>query len=614
MRFNKMKENKQKTISWDATKRLVLNGVRIIKFVHHSAPKQFYFLVFFTFLVSLIPLLGNAGEAFFINEIFESSKLGNFSDSLIISFVLFCLALIFSNVVHPLRGKASMYFENTIRGKSMMEIVRKNLELDVAVRENPKNNNLFTVVRENESKFVEFTERMFSLFENIISFLFAFVAVAIFNWWSVLIIFFTALPEFIWEAISGGRVFRTISGHAETRRKFGHLYGDTRNFNSSLEIRLFQSGDYFISNIQKLFTMFSGDRIKMAAKRYDYRIVTEIISTLGMFLVLGWFVYEAIGGKFGTGQVIFVFGMMRNLRGRLASIFSSLGGFYEQSMYVSDIFKFLDLTPFIKSEENSYKLKKEAPEIIFENVSFQYPDQKSWVLKKVSFKVKPGEKIALVGINGAGKTTLVKLLCRFYDPTEGRILLDGRDLKEIDLNSWHAILGTLFQDYANYNLPVSELIKLGDISRISKLEDVRSAAKSAEADSFIQKWENNYDQVLGKGFTGGIEPSGGQWQRLALARVFFREPRVYILDEPTAAVDSEAEERIMEEKVFEKFEGLPNDRTVILISHRFSTVRRADKILVLDGGELVEEGGHGDLMKLNSVYAKLFNLQAKGYK
>lgn len=231
------------------------------------------------------------------------------------------------------------------------------------------------------------------------------------------------------------------------------------------------------------------------------------------------------------------------------------------------------------------------------------------MLKNFSLRIAPGEKLALVGSNGAGKTTLVKLLCRFYDPDKGRILINGNDIKTVDLESWYRELGVLFQDYDNYHFLVRESIAIGRSGAMSSLEKVKGAAKASEADTFIEEWEKAYEQMLGKQFTGGIEPSIGQWQKLALARTFYRDPQVLILDEPTSSIDAEAEA-----KIFDRLEQLPKDRTVILISHRFSTVRHANRICVIKDGRLAELGTHAALLKRGGTYARLFKLQARGYR
>jgi ATP-binding cassette subfamily B protein len=323
-----------------------------------------------------------------------------------------------------------------------------------------------------------------------------------------------------------------------------------------------------------------------------------------------YFTIQVVKGNLLIGTLAFILASVGDLRQSLSGLFSNLGRQYQDSLFVTDIFKLLDLKTTVEKPEKGIVLDpNKTPEIAFENVTFSYPGTKTEVLKNFSLKIVPGEKIALVGINGAGKTTFVKLLCRFYDPDEGRITIDGHDLKELDLESWYSQLGAIFQDYARYHFIVKEAIAVGRTGTASSLEKVKEAAQASEADVFIEEWEKKYEQMLGKEFTEGVEPSIGQWQKLALARTFYRAPSVLILDEPTSSIDAAAEA-----KIFEKLENLPKDRTVILISHRFSTVRQADKIGVVEEGELKELGTHEDLLKLNGTYAHLFNLQAKGYK
>ncbi|HLC70313.1 MAG TPA: ABC transporter ATP-binding protein, partial [Patescibacteria group bacterium] len=311
-----------------------------------------------------------------------------------------------------------------------------------------------------------------------------------------------------------------------------------------------------------------------------------------------------------VGTLTFFLASITDFRLSLSGLFQNLGQQYQDGLFVNDVFTLLDTKPVIQIPPKAIQLdQKKTPTIIFDNVSFAYPGAEVLSLKNISLTIVPGEKLAFVGANGAGKTTLVKLLCRFYDPTEGRILIDGYDLKNIDLESWYFHLGALFQDYQNYRFLVKEAIAFGRTGEKPSFEKVQLSARTAEADVFIEKWEQQYEQQLGKDFTGGVEPSIGQWQKLALARAFYREPRVLILDEPTSSIDAEAES-----KIFEKLEKLPKDRTVILISHRFSTVRQANRIAVIEGGELKELGTHQELLKENKTYARLFKMQAKGYQ
>ncbi len=319
---------------------------------------------------------------------------------------------------------------------------------------------------------------------------------------------------------------------------------------------------------------------------------------------------EVVHSRLQIGTLTFYLAAIMGLRRSLSGFFLGVGRQYQDGLFVTDAFQMLDLPPALKKSEKGIALSEgKTPKIVFENITFTYPGTKHLVLKDFSLEIKPGEKIALVGTNGAGKTTLIKLLCRFYDPNEGRILIDGTDIREIDLESWYAMLGVLFQDYANYHFLVKEAIGVGRTGDAYSQEKMEQSARASEAEAFIKQWDKAYEQMLGKEFTGGVEPSIGQWQKLGLARTFYRDPRVLILDEPTSSIDAESEA-----KIFEKLEQLPKDRTVILISHRFSTVRQANRICVIEGGRPTELGTHRELLKLNGTYARLFRLQAKGYK
>jgi ATP-binding cassette subfamily B protein len=310
-----------------------------------------------------------------------------------------------------------------------------------------------------------------------------------------------------------------------------------------------------------------------------------------------------------VGTLTFLIASIVEFRQTLSSFFEQIGRQYEDNLFVNDLFDFLDWKPVIVNAPDCIKLSEgKTPKIEFKNVSFAYPGTTKMSLENISFTLNPGEKLALVGQNGAGKTTLIKLLCRFYDPTEGEILVDGTNLKNIDINDWHRILGVLFQEYGQYNFMVKESIGMGRTDDPLSLERVHDAAESSESESFIKEWKSGYDQMLGKEFTDGVEPSVGQWQKLALARTFYRNPKIYVFDEPTASIDAEAKA-----KIFEKLESLPKDRSVIIISHRFSTVRQAQVIVVLKDGQIEEQGTHGELLEKNALYARLFKLQAKGY-
>jgi ATP-binding cassette subfamily B protein len=277
---------------------------------------------------------------------------------------------------------------------------------------------------------------------------------------------------------------------------------------------------------------------------------------------------------------------------------------------IGDVLALLDKKVILSDSDKAITLPNNiTPRICFKSVGFSYPSATSATLRNINLTIEPGEKLAIIGLNGAGKSTFVKLLCRFYDPSSGSIEIDKIPLNQITRSSWYSMLGVIFQDYAQYKFTVSESISLGNVNREINPEDVVQAAKQAGADDFINAWEMSYEQQLGAEFTNGKQPSVGQWQKLALSRLFYRNSKIMVLDEPTSSIDAEAEE-----KIFEQLESTSKEKTVILISHRFSTVRRADRIVVFEDGTISELGNHDQLIAQNGTYARLFNLQAKGYK
>lgn len=288
----------------------------------------------------------------------------------------------------------------------------------------------------------------------------------------------------------------------------------------------------------------------------------------------------------------------------------NLNQVFDSSLYVNSIFEVIDSQPIVKEIESPIKTDSgKAPLIEFRNVKFSYPDTDNLILDDFSMVIKPGEKIALVGENGAGKSTIIKLLARFYDVLEGEILINGINIKNLSIDDWFKHIGVLFQDYNRYEDSVKENIYLGNVEKEVDLQEIMKASFSAGAHKMVEKFDKGYEQILGRMFEGGIELSGGQWQKVALARAFFRNAPILILDEPTASIDAKSEAEI-----FEKVENLSKDKTVIIISHRFSTVRNADKVYVIDKGRITEQGSHEQLMKTDGQYAAMFKLQAKGYQ
>ena len=334
------------------------------------------------------------------------------------------------------------------------------------------------------------------------------------------------------------------------------------------------------------------------------------IGTLGYYAAYAVIIYFTVLGRYTIGALTFLAGSFRQSRGLIQSVLLSLSQIYEQSLYLADLFTFFDVQPRVTSKPGARAVPKPIREgFAFENVGFRYPGSERWAVRHLTFTIRPEERVALVGENGAGKTTLVKLLARLYDPDEGRILLDGMDLREYDLESMRRNIGVIFQDFVRYEFILKENIGVSQVEALNDEARIREAARRSLADSVASRLEKGYDQMLGRRFDGGVELSGGEWQKVALGRAYMREAQVLILDEPTAALDARAEY-----EVFLRFAELTKGKMAVLISHRFSTVRMADRIIVLQGGEPVDQGTHEELLARGGLYAELFSLQAAGYR
>lgn len=609
-----MDEENNNKISFSAFKKIIKNGARLSKMIWKDKRGMTVALVFVFLVISASPFLQSGSQGMLINELVKIAGKNVLDSRLYMIIIAVIIASILPSIFYKIQEYQSKLFYLFLNEKFEILAIKKKGEIDVAVHENPKFNDLLNKVSENGIyRAANFSERQFFIFQNFIEVLIASIIIFSFEWWVFLIVFLGTLPELIVEFVYGSDVWAIHGAKAEIRRRFWNLRGHFNVLPRIIELKTFQNAGYFLSSIRQLFTNFMDEQKKTEKKNFVNQFISLAFSQAAIAFAVFYFVLQVAHGDILIGTFTFIIASITDLRRALSSFFVNIGRQYQDGLFVNDFFDFLDIKPVVLKTEKEITLNsKKTPEIIFENVSFKYPGTDKFILKNLSLKIASGEKLALVGVNGAGKTTFVKLLCRFYDPTEGRILLNGQDLKEIDLESWYRVLGILFQDYANYQFVAHEAIAVGrtdENNNESTIAKVKKAARASEANVFIEEWEKSYNQMLGKEFSEGVEPSIGQWQKLALARTFYRDPKILILDEPTSSIDAESEA-----KIFEKLEHLPKDRTVILISHRFSTVRHAGKIAVIKNGELKELGNHDELLSKKGIYAKLFNLQAEGYK
>jgi len=592
-------------------KTLWRNTVRFNKIIWHERKWLLLVLAVLAITSAIEVFLSSGLQGLLINELIA------LAGGLTVSTKLFWLAglLILSNLLPSFLGNLQNYFYKIFYFFTEYyfenKLLKQRAATDVANYENSKFNDLLVKINEKGLwSLTNFGDRQFDILEAVIGLVIASVIIIIAQWWLLPIIILCTLPRFWAEAKYGNRVWSIYASHGEVRRKYTAVRSQFFGLQGIKEIKLFQTTTDFLKKIKQYYFEFQNEQVKIEKHRLGWLIGASLLSQLGLALSLAWFIYQVIQGNLLIGTLTFLLASVTALRSSLNMFFTYLGQQYQDNLFITDIFSFLDIPPAIKTSPHATILDlKRTPEIIFENVSFKYPQTDKWILKNLSLKITAGQKLAIVGSNGSGKTTLIKLLFRFYDPTKGKILVDGRNLKTLDLESWYALIAGLFQDYANYQFLTKEAIGIGRSDKKLNLAKIREAATLSGANEFIEKWPEQYDKQLGRNFTNGADLSGGEWQKMALARTFYRDAHVLVLDEPTSSIDAEAEA-----KIFEKLEHLSADKTVIFISHRFSTVRQADQIVVVENGTINEHGTHAELLAQNGTYARLFNLQAIKYQ
>ncbi len=434
--------------------------------------------------------------------------------------------------------------------------------------------------------------------------------------WLLVLLAIAVLPSFLGESRYAALAYSLLFSWTGERRQLDYLRWVGASDVSAKEVKLFGLARFIVGRYARLSQEFYEANRDLAVRRALVASALALIGTLGYYGAYAAIIYLTVtgyhspAGVFTIGVLTFLAASFRQSRELIQRTLMSASQLVEQSLYLEDLFSFLALQPKIVSVPEAVRVPVPVTQgFIFEDVGFRYPGSERWAVRHLSFALKPGERLALVGENGAGKTTLAKLFARLYDPTEGRILLDGRDLRSYDVDSLRQNLGVIFQDFFRYDFPVRENIAVGDIARLGDQPAIETAAHRSLADSVVAKLTAGYDQMLGRRFDDAVDLSGGEWQKVALARAYLRDAQLLILDEPTAALDARAEY-----EVFQRFAELTVGRMAVLISHRFSTVRMADRILVLTGGELVEEGTHESLLDKAGLYAELFHLQAAGYR
>jgi ATP-binding cassette subfamily B protein len=436
------------------------------------------------------------------------------------------------------------------------------------------------------------------------------VAVMLYSPWLMLLLIVAVLPAFVGETHFAFLGYAKNFRQTPIKRQLDYLRQAGATKEAAKELKLFNLSGFFTDRFAKLSDIVYQQDVALARKRLGVGSVLSVISTGGYYGAYAYVILRTLTGKWGIGTFYFLTAAILNASSNIQQVLSTLSGIADQALFLTDLLAFFEMKPSIQSKPNGLRAPRPIREgFEFRDVSFVYPGTERLVLDRLNFRLQPGERVALIGENGQGKTTIVKLITRLYDPTEGQILLDGADLRDYDLEDLYREIGVIFQDFMRYEMTARENIAVGKIDEIEDLRALEAAAKKSLANEVIARLSGHYDQMLGRRFEGGVDLSGGEWQKLALARAYLRDAQLLILDEPTAALDARSEY-----EVFQRFAELTTGKMALFISHRFSTVRMADRIVVLENGKIAEEGTHEVLTRMGGRYAEMFELQAASYR
>ena len=596
--------------AWADRLRALKNVPPVLHFVWESGPSVVFWNIFIRILVAFLPVgIGIIGRYIIdgVNRIrFHQPLPSNFWWLVGGEMVLAILTGILSRAVD--------YFDNLLADRYThhvsVEVMRKAAALDVTVYEDPVFYDRLERARVQATDRLAMIQQMGRLIQQSVTAM-AFSAVLV--KYSPLLLFLLiggVVPAFLGESHFAFLTYAKNFRQTPLRRMMDYLRQVGGSKEAAKELRLFNLSDYLTSRFEKLSHQIYVENVALNRRRLFWGGLLAILGQLGYYSAYVLSIYRTIQGRYTIGDLTLITTAIMQAMGNIQQAFSTASGVADQALFLTDLLAFFEMKPRVESKANGLPTPKPILRgFEFRNVSFVYPGTSRRILSNFNFTLAPGERVALIGENGQGKTTIVKLITRLYDPSEGQILLDGVDLREYELDRLHAEIGVIFQDFMRYEMTARENIAVGRVEVEHAPEEIEYAAEKSLADGVIAKLRGGYDQMLGRRFEGGVDLSGGEWQKLALARAYLRDAQLLILDEPTASLDARSEL-----EVFERFAELTFGKMALLISHRFSTVRMADRIVVLEGGKLVEEGNHSQLMALGGRYAAMFEMQAASYR
>jgi ATP-binding cassette subfamily B protein len=566
-------------------------------------------------LTSLLPFGTSFLESRVIDEIVRLLGLppdNRLLDTLIPLIVVVIAANVLERFFWILIGYAEQITHYNLTRALTLRFLQKASELDMAHHESQASSNLIQKAKDSYSwKPAGVISRTVYMSGDLIRILTSMAIILSFSFPAFLLALLTTIPTLIARLKLGEGSWGIWAANATDRRRFWYSADLLTRENALMELRIFRTRLYLLDTIREIYDRFTNKERKDALRRTLIESVVGNLSTIGTMAFWVIAILATLNGQITLGLLTFYTGALDQFSNALTNLFRNLSDYYEDGLYLADLNAYHNLPTMVKPGARAVSNQPgQPPRIEFREVSFTYPNAAQPVLKHFNLVIEPGAHIALVGVNGAGKSTIIKLPCRFYDVTEGQILINGVDMRDLDFESWYRQIGVLFQDFIQYGqFSARTNIELGDIDGIGNPQRVEQAIFKADAEVFLKQYADGLETVLDKSFEGGTNPSVGQWQRIALARAFFRDAPVLVLDEPTSAIDA-----LAEYEIFERLYSFSANKTLVIISHRFSTVRNADLIYVIDDGQIIESGSHEALLRRQGQYAKAFEAQAQGYR
>jgi ATP-binding cassette subfamily B protein len=596
--------------AWGDRLRALKNVPSVLHFVWESGPAVVFWNITIRIAVAFLPVGIGVVARYIINGVIEARNHGALPQD----FWWLVGTEMGLAVLTGILSRAVDYFDNLLADRYThhvsVEVMRKAASLDVTVYEDPVFYDRLERARVQATDRLAMIQQMGRLIQQSITAI-AFSAVLVYySPFLLLLLIFGILPAFLGESHFAFLTYAKNFRQTPARRQMDYLRQVGGSKEAAKELKLFNLSEYLTERFTALSKGIYEENVALNRRRLFWGGVLAILGQLGYYAAYGLSIYRTLQGRYSIGDLTLITTAIMQAMSNIQQAFSTASGVADQALFLTDLIAFFEMKPRVENKENGLATPRPIKRgFEFRNVSFAYPGTERPVLSNFNFTLSPGERIALIGENGQGKTTIVKLITRLYDPTEGEILLDGIDLREYDLADLHAEMGVIFQDFMRYEMTASENIAVGRIEVPHTQEELEYAAEKSLASEVIAKLHGKYGQMLGRRFEGGVDLSGGEWQKLALARAYLRDAQLLILDEPTAALDARSEL-----EVFERFAELTYGKMALLISHRFSTVRMADRIVVLEAGRLVEQGTHSQLITLGGRYAAMFEMQAASYR